>query len=269
MTIEEKYQERLTRINKAIRFEPVDQIPLIYLGTGVATRQMGITMAEFVNNPIKGIDAHLDYMDQLGVDGANAPAWFRADAALSPAWLSRVKMPGRDLDDDVMWQVAETEDMTVEDYDIIINQGFEAFLPKILPKIIDMQVFSEGIAKMQEILPIQFQKYRERGYVLVSSGTTTIPFETLCGGRSMMPFFMDLYRIPEKVEEAMDVMTQMHIDMAIGIAEQTGIRCVWVGGWRSASPPPQGRCPPPETPGGRAGHRRRWLAGCRSRGYVR
>jgi hypothetical protein len=184
---------------------------------------------------MKGIEIHLDYMDKLGVDGANAPCWFRADAGLSPFWLSRVKMPGRELPEDSMWQVEETEDMTVEDYDTIINQGFDAFLAKFLPKVIDMKVFEEGLARMQEVTPVMFEKYFERGYVLVTSGTTSTPFDTLCGGRSMVPFFMDLYRIPEKVKEVMEVMTQMFIDRGIQTADQTGIRCVWVGGWRCAS----------------------------------
>ena len=33
-----------------------------------------------------------------------------------------------------------------------------------------------------------------------------IPFEYLCGGRSMQKFFLDLYRMPDRVKAAMDVM---------------------------------------------------------------
>ena len=51
-----------------------------------------------------------------------------------------------------------------------------------------------------------------------------------------MAFFMDLYRIPDKVKEVLDTMTPMYIGMAVQAMENTsGIRGCWVGGWRTAS----------------------------------
>ena len=107
MTMDAKFKERLTLINKAIRCEPVDRIPLIWQGTAPAPIQMGLTMAEFAFEPLKGIKAQLDYMDKLGVDGSNAPLWFRADVGLTATWLSHIKMPGRELPANMIWQVEE------------------------------------------------------------------------------------------------------------------------------------------------------------------
>lgn len=235
MTMSEKYQERLTRINKAIRCEPVDRIPLIWQGTAPAPIQMGLSMAEFVYEPIKGIDSQLDYMDRIGADGCNAPLWYRPDVGLTAIWLSHLKMPGREMPEDMVWQVDEKETMTIADYDIILDQGFEAFMGQILPKVVDMQQFGEGSGQMAEMNPIMFEKMIERGYPAVSGAMSTIPFETLCGGRSMMPFFMDLYRIPDKVKAVMDTMTPMYIGMALEGIKASNIRSTWVGGWRTAS----------------------------------
>ena len=235
MANEQLYQERLSRINKAINREPVDRIPLIFMGSATMPRQMGMTMAEYVYNPAKSIDAALDYMDKLEVDGCNVSPWYRPDVGLTSLWLSHIKMPGRELPDDSLWQVEEKEVMTVEDYDTIINQGFEAFMFQHLPKVIDMQIFQEGMAQAGEYNPIMFKKFIEQGLVILCGGITSIPFEFLCGGRSMMPFFMDLYRIPEKVKEVLDVMVPACIGVALQMVEQSGIRRVWVGGWRSAS----------------------------------
>jgi uroporphyrinogen-III decarboxylase len=71
--------------------------------------------------------------------------------------------------------------------------------------------------------------------VLVSGGITTIPFEYFCGGRSMTQFFLDLYRIPDKVKAAMDVVLPSAIEQGIGGAKASGALGVWVGGWRAAS----------------------------------
>jgi len=133
------YEDRLSRISKAIRCEAVDRVPLIFQGTALAPQQMGLTMAEYINNPQRGIEAHLDYMDMLGVDGSNTLPWYRPDVGLSVVWLSHLKMPGRELPDDALWQVEEKEIMSVGDYDTIINRGIGAFLEQYLPKVVDMR----------------------------------------------------------------------------------------------------------------------------------
>ena len=229
------YEERLSRINKAIRCEPVDRIPLIFQGTALAPRQMGLTMAEYVYNPLKAIEAHLDYMDGLGVDGCNSPPWYRPDVGLSVVWLSHIKMPGRELPEDTLWQVEEKEVMSVDDYDAIIDRGIGPFLERYLPKIVDMPEFLDGQAQTEKINPVMFQKVKERQYPIVTGAMSTIPFESLCGGRSMTSFFIDLYRIPQKVKAAMEVMVPMFIGMALEGAAKSGIRSTWIGGWRSAS----------------------------------
>jgi uroporphyrinogen-III decarboxylase len=79
------------------------------------------------------------------------------------------------------------------------------------------------------------KRFRNAGYDIMACGSTTIPFESLCGARSMPKFFLDLYRIPDKVKAVMDVMLPNLIKMGIRAAELTGVPRVWVGGWRSAS----------------------------------
>jgi len=235
MAADQLYEDRLSRINKAIRCEAVDRVPLIFQGTALAPRQMGLTMAEFVYDPLRGIEAHIDYMDKLGVDGCNTPPWYRPDVGLSVTWLSHLKMPGRELPDDALWQVDEKEVMKVEDYDTIINKGVGAFLEQYLPKVVDMREFLEGQAETAKINPVMYQRVKGRQYPIVTGAMSTIPFESLCGGRSMTSFFIDLYRIPEKVKAAMDAMMPMYIGMALEGIAKSGIRSTWIGGWRSAS----------------------------------
>jgi uroporphyrinogen-III decarboxylase len=231
------YEERLGRIRRTIALEPVDRIPFVFMGTAFAPRLMGVSMAEFCSDPDVRVDTTLDAMDRLGgaFDGINALPAGRITAVLSLVWLSRVAVPGRDLPEDSLWQVDEAEIMTVDDYDTIIERGMWPFLMEYLPRIIDTAEIEAHLTWTRANLSTVVRRFRERGYVPVSSGGTTIPFECLCGGRSLQEFYLDLHRIPDKVKAALDVMQPDLIRVGVEAARQSGIPAVWVGGWRSAS----------------------------------
>jgi hypothetical protein len=238
MTAEDAvYQERLARIQKTIDLEPVDRIPFVFMGTAFAPRYMGVSMAEFCADPGVRVDVTLAAMDRLGgdFDGINALPSGRITAALSAVWLSRVAVPGRDLPDDSLWQVDEKEVMSVDDYDTIIEQGWLAFLGDYMPRVIDMGELQENLAWIAAELPGVAERFRKAGYVPISGGATTIPFECLCGGRSMEEFYLDLHRIPDKVKAALDVMQPELIRIGVEGARNSSVSASWVGGWRAAS----------------------------------
>ncbi len=60
------------------------------------------------------------------------------------------------------------------------------------------------------------------------------PFDYLCGGRSMAKFYIDLHRIPDKIEAAMDVMLPAILGQGIGGSLAAGVPGIWIGGWRTA-----------------------------------
>ncbi len=230
------YQKRLARIKKAINLEPVDRIPTIFMGIAFAPRYMGMSMARFCADPQARVDVTLAAMDRLGgFDGINTLPGGRITVALSSLWLSHIAVPGRDLPDDSLWQVNEAEVMTVEDYDTILEQGWPAFVDGYMPRIIDVAEIETNKAWVKANLNSVIQKFRDHAYPPIAFGATTIPFEYLCGGRSMQQFFIDLYRIPDKVKAAMDVIQPHLIRAGLGAARRSGISGVWVGGWRAAS----------------------------------
>jgi uroporphyrinogen-III decarboxylase len=231
------FQERLARIQKTIGLEPVDRIPFVFQATAFAPRLMGVSMAEFCADPGLRVEVTLAAMDRLGgeFDGINALPNGRITAVLSLAWLSRVAVPGRDLPSDSLWQVDEREIMTAEDYDTIIEHGWPTFLGSYLSRVIDVAELQANFAWQDANLENVVRRFREKGYVPVSCGGTTIPFECLCGGRSMQEFFLDLHRTPGKVKAAMDTMQPNLIEVGIESARRSGVPSVWVGGWRAAS----------------------------------
>jgi uroporphyrinogen-III decarboxylase len=230
------YQERSDRIQNAINLEPVDRIPMIFMGVGFAPRYLGVSIADFCADPEATVNANLDAMDKLGGwDGINMAGAGRITPLLTALWLSRIGVPGRDLPPDSLWQVREAEVMTTDDYDFIIKKGWQLFLENYMPRVIDMAEFGEAVSWVMGNITRCVGTYRDRGYVPVCGTLGAVPYEYLCGARSMQKFMVDLYRMPDKVQAAMDACFPDIIGQTIGIAKATGVSGVWLGGWRSAS----------------------------------
>ena len=239
MSNEALYQERMDRIGKAMRCEPVDRIPVIYMGVAFSPRYMGMSIAKFCEDPEACVDATVAAMDRLnqfgGLDGINLAQTGRITPALTTMWLARLGVPGRDLPPESLWQVREEEVMTQADYNAITEKGWQNFLMGYLPKIIDMAEFGEFVHWAETKTGLMLQKYRDHGFGIICAAAGAPPFEYLCGGRSMEKFFLDLYRMPDKVQAAMDAAFPEMIGGTVGLAKMMGAPGVWLGGWRAAS----------------------------------
>lgn len=230
------WAQRDARIRKALAFEAVDRVPFTYLGPAYSPASMGMPLSKFCTDPDAALDVTLDALDSLDdVDGINLMVCGLFPCLLTSLWLSRVDIPGRELPENDLWQVHEAEVMKPEDYDIILDKGWPAFLEYIYPKVHKqdlLEVHNTWMAANYAGVP---QRYHERGYATLCCGGTEIPFEALCGARSMSKFFFDCYRQPKKVKEAMDIMQPYFIDVAVQVTSLCGVKGVWVGGWRAAS----------------------------------
>ena len=233
------FQERLIRIKKTIGLEPVDRVPVVYMGVAFAARYMGVKIADYCADPKLALDVSLETMDKMGGwDGCNLPGGGRITPALTSIWLARIGVPGKDLPADSLWQVKEAEVLTPEDYDTILKIGWQAFFMQYLPRVIDPPEFLEFVNWTMENAGPRWQMYHDKGYVIVCDApvSTGIPFEFICGGRSMTKFFFDLYRTPDKVEAVLDLMLNEFVaQIAATPPVPMGIGGTWLGGWRAAS----------------------------------
>lgn len=234
----ELWQERFGRIKKAINLEPVDQVPVIYMGVGFAPRYMGMSIAEFCADPDAALEVTLATMDKMGGwDGCNLAGGGRIAPALTSLWMSHIAEPGRELPPESLWQVMEAEVMTHEDYETILSKGWKPFFMEYLPRVINPQEFMDFINWTMTNGQKRWELYQQKGYVIVSDApaSVNIPFEYLCGGRSMTQFFFDLYRMPDKVQAVMDVILEATLEDIAAVPTNFGIGGAWLGGWRSAS----------------------------------
>jgi uroporphyrinogen-III decarboxylase len=230
------YEQRMNLIEKAIALEPVERVPALYMGIAPAAKQMGLSMAQYCADPDAALSVTLDYVDRLGtLDGINLHPPTHMTWLLTALWFSRILTPGKELSEDELWQVQEAEVMKPDEYAVLIDQGYEAFQQLIFPRVIDLDFLAAGQQYLVEKGNGVYRAIESRGYVPLSCGITTIPFEMLCGARSMQEFYLDLYRRPDVVQAAMDVMVPALIGLGVGTAQLLGVPRVWLGGWRAAS----------------------------------
>lgn len=232
-TINPIFASNLERIHKTIRFEKTDRPPVAPSASGFCARVAGVNMAQYCAAGPATDDIHLKCWRSFkylidAVHGVN----FQPQV-LSLLWLSKVKMAGVELPDDEMWQVEEHQLMTLEDYDEIISQGYFKWVDKFLKQHLGDPL--SKIAALSAGTPLAIEKHVEAGIVPLGTGTFTIPFEPLCGARSMVAFMGDLIRRPDKVKAAMEVAGPEMLEAARQSVRRTKPYGVWLGGWRAAS----------------------------------
>lgn len=230
------WEEREARVQKALHYQPVDRVPFMFMGSGFIPRAMGVPLSRFCTDGELAVETTLDSLDSLDdIDGINLMVGGVYPANLATQWLSRIDVPGRQLPEDSMWQVREEEDMKVEDYDIILNHGWDAFLAHMFPLVQDMELLEKNQKWMAAHWAGLAGRYHQRGFATLCGGIARIPFEVLCGARSMASFFVDCYRMPDKVEAALEVIRPALLELPKQMTARSGLKSVWIGGWRSAS----------------------------------
>lgn len=199
------------RVWAAINLEECDRVPVGLPLSWFAARHAGVTMAEFSSNCETNARAVVKTYEDLG--GFDLiPLLGFSPVLMGVMMPMKQKFPGKDLPPDSIIQYHEQEIMKSDEYDIVIGKGWryyekEYVIPRTHPefsgpsgeiKLRDKQKEAERAA--EKALP-SFS-----GAVSFDGVTALPPFETLSMARSFSPFLLDLYRRPDKVIAAMDVM---------------------------------------------------------------
>jgi hypothetical protein len=220
----------------AVALDVPERVPLVYQGEAFSPRYMGVPLEVYATEPDVAVATTIAALDRLeGFDAISTVPGGRIGVLLASIWLSHVSIPGRELPPDTLWQAAEREAMTVDDYDVILADGWPAFERAFRPRVLDVEELAQSDAWLEANFEAAIQAFRAHGFVPLSGAIVTTPFERLCGARSMSRFFLDLMRRPRLVKEVMDVMQPAMVEEAVAVAEAVGLPSIWVGGWRTAS----------------------------------
>jgi hypothetical protein len=226
-------EERQTRIFKAIGLEHPDRPPIVLEYSGFAARVTNKSLGLFLGSISKSVDVMIEAFHAVGeADGVDYGSY--SPYSLAYGWMSKIKVPGAELPDDAMYQVAEAELMRAEDYDRILNQGWPDFYRLFMMERVLNDVPRERLPSSQPFVDVR-SAWSAQGIPVLSGGTISLPFELLCGARSLNSFFVDLLTMPDKIQEVMDAMIPHLVSHICRRAKTGGFPAVWIGGWRSAS----------------------------------
>lgn len=225
------FNERLNRIKNAVALQKVDRTPVVILNDMFATTHMGVKVSDFCADVALANRTMVDSAVELGVDGLQFPVF--DPKLLCMIWLSKLKTPGIELPENELWQIQEAELMKIEDYDVILDKGWNYFHFDFMKNRLDNLM--EKLAPTFQYTPKAIQYSVDSGIVPVSGGFIMTPFEYICGGRSMTKFLRDLYKMPDKIQAVFDVAL---IDIMENAKQQLLANKplgIWTGGWRAAS----------------------------------
>ncbi len=223
------------RVEAAIKLEPYDRVPVAPLmDVMFPSRHKGMTVAHGLSHWREGFQAIVDVFDEVG--GWDAMILPGYSLALTPTvgagvmatlGSGRYKFPGQDaaVSVDSQPQYEERELLTVEDYDEIIKLGWSKFAGKNRERFTPFS--PEDIISWTRRQTAHYTKeketWAERGITSLCGAIVESPLMFFSTKRSLISFTMDLHRIPDKVEAAMDAVVDEFIAEAIAATRLTGI----------------------------------------------
>lgn len=223
------------RIEAAIKLEPCDRVPVAPLmDVMFPSRHKGMTVAHGISRWREGFQAILDVFDEVG--GWDAMILPGYSLPLTPTVASgvmislgsgRYRFPGQDpaVSVDSQPQYEEREILTTEDYDEIIKLRWSGFAEKNRERFTPFA--PEAIVSWAERQTAHYIKEKEtweaRGIPSLCGAIIESPLMFFSTKRSLISFTMDLHRIPDKVQAAMDAVVDEFIAEAIEAARFTGI----------------------------------------------
>lgn len=231
-TAQELLLERKTRVHKAIALEKPDRTPVIIMADAFCATHMGVKMADFCSSLAMQNQTMLNSAKALGdIDGMNSV--FAAGPVFPLIFMTHVKLPGKELPENALWQLDEKEVMTVEDYDTILAKGWAPFMQDYL---VNRLHYPLGQTMEELAQTPQFVKnFEDVGYMVYSPIIATAVPELLGGGRSMPKFMHDLYKIPDKVEAVLDVIQKESLETLRQQIRATNSSIVFMSPARGAS----------------------------------
>lgn len=228
------------RIQAAIALQPVDRVPVIPKLDWSVPRWKGMTIAEYIQRPELETQLLGELWDEWG--GWDAIYGVTGNPTSFSLLGIRVKYPGRDLPADSTPQIDEQELFQPEEYDFIIENGWQAFVvnnfsrfdPTVSPEQVPMLM-----GKLAGDVMRNMQYWENRGAVVYIGAMTVPPLEQLAFTRSLRAVVTDLYRRPEKVRAALDRLVAEMVPTTIGTmkAQEQALRnppkTVFIGGARA------------------------------------
>ena len=228
------------RLQKTIRLQKTDKIlsgPSIDAFAAICA---GMTVKEYFQDADKAEEAYERTFYQLGGwDIMRAQARAADGTQVNSVSLMRRLLPGRDLAESTVNQVTEEEIMLPEDYDFVIDNGFNALQERLVQRMSPGQLPAKRqqlAAEANNRMQASIEKWQARGLVRLSGGAIGAhPFTWFSFHRSLPRFSMDVRRMPDKVKAAIKACLPDMIANGKEATKASGIRRVNMVNSRAAN----------------------------------
>jgi len=227
------YEQRLGRYQAAVALEKTDRMPVATGSNYLAETFSGNTKQQTIYDPEKWLQAEAAFIrafpevDVLRNNRIYGPLF---DAVECRTY----KLPGRDLPARSQFQFVEAEYMKADEYDLLVSDptGFmlELFLPRVLggfsaqgSRRASIALLKGGMAymMMMEVMRKRAVALQEQfGMPQPMTGAFLAPFDAIADAmRGLHGIMMDMYRQPEKLIQACDVLVDEMVQFAITTAD--------------------------------------------------
>jgi uroporphyrinogen-III decarboxylase len=258
---EKAYKERVTRFITAIKLKEPDRVPVILPTGSFPLYYSGITLQTAMYNYRELRRAWLKFLHDFDMDTYSGPGEIFPGSVFEKLGYKLFKWPGHGLaPDSPTYQFVEDERMKPEDYDTLIkdpsNFMFKKFMPQVLGALEPLQAlppltafisvamnFVTGLNRpdvqavfqtlieagkeLAEFLKVVEDCEKERialGIPHLMSGGAEAPFDILGDKlRGTKGILTDIFRRPDKLQEAMERITPISLDAGIEAANRSGI----------------------------------------------
>jgi uroporphyrinogen-III decarboxylase len=257
---EAAYKKRVTRFIKAIKLEEADRVPVILPAGNFPLYYSGMTLKEAMHDNEKLCRAYRKFFKDFESDTYASPMGIPPAKPAEIIQSLSSRWPGHGLPDDAsMPQFVEGEYMKADEYDAFINDVSDYCLRYYLPRTLGALAPFAGFSPLSHILgmpnrflgPAIMPEVRAAFKAIIDYGEETekwmkpmrefdrealeAGFPTTFGGQAHAPFdiladtlrgtrgiFMDMYRQPEKIMEAMEMLTPINIEIGRQMSDATG-----------------------------------------------
>lgn len=222
------------RTEKAISCGVPDRVPIALMLGYAAAAWTGMKFSEFEFYPDKASKALEIAFNRMGGWDTVFPSWM-IGIAFTTLLPLKIRVPGIDLPENIPHQVVEEPLMTVEDYDLAIEEGLGGLYTEISKRLGREFNINVVIDCTRKFIP-QYEYWENEKKVPVEiGGNFSMPVDYFSMARSLPEFSKDLYRRPEKVKEACDATIQDCINLGEMQCDAVNNNIVFIGATRASA----------------------------------
>ena len=253
---EKQYKIRATRMIKAVKMEIPDRVPCMIPTGWFPAMNAGITLKEAMYDAAMMKWAWLKFVDEFDSDTFDGTLFFQAPVS-NLLESKTMKWPGHGLHDKAhSYQYVEGEYMKADEYDLFMKDPLDFQLRYLLPRtmgilepLADAPSFSsyqglpqrlmgmcldprfqklfQAINEAAQYLPVlqkanheTTQEAAARGFPMFRGGMAVAPFDVFADSlRGTHGIVMDMYRQPDKIQEAMEFVLPQLLSGAVMMSD--------------------------------------------------